>query len=1029
MNSITKFAVKYPVSVLMLTLAVCLLGTISYNKLGTDLFPDLKNPALYVEVKSGQRPPEEVEKLITTNVESTAARQEGVKSVYSVTKVGYTKVTVEYGWDQDMDAAFLDLQRSVSSLSQDETIEEVNVTRYDANATPIMTIALTHNEVKDMNELRKIAENYMRNELVRVDGIADIQLNGQEQAIVEISTNPYMLEAFGLTADGIASQITAINQNVSGGTITDGDIQYTVKGVNLITSLQDIENIIVAFKENSSGGSSSSSESTSSASKTKAPVYLKDVATVSIRNKDPENLARYNGERCLGISIYKENKYNTVNAVENLLAKIDEFRKSLPGYDFHIISNQGEFIGSSINEVKDSALMGIILAVIILYIFLRRVNMTLIVSLSIPISIIATFNLMYFNGLSINIMTLGGLALGAGMLVDNAIVVMENIFRNMDENNLPPAEAAVRGTSEVAGAITASTLTTIVVFLPIVYLQGAAGELFKEQAWTVSFSLLSSLFVSILFIPMLASKFMRKKDNISSHAITIKGFGNFVGKVLKRKYLVIGVATILMIVSYLMLPLIGMEFMPKTESKEFSILVTMEPGTRLKSTDNAVGTIEDAIRTLGQDDIEWQYTLVGPSNLESQSGGKLESENQSQIKVKIKKDSKLDADYFITNINENYPLPEGVEISYEKGESALQSILGTEGAPLVIEVKGEELELLDELCTEIKEKIIGIPGIYDIKSSLEKGAPEVNIKIDRLKSGIYGIDVATVSNQVSEKLAGKDAGTFETQGETIDFNIKVPEVTLSEIYDIEIVQGEKKYRLGEIADIEITSAPKEINRVNQSRTGIVTAMLEKQYSLNHVTPAIKAKLSEVEFPAKYSAKITGEEEMRQESFSGLGFALFLSILLVYMVMAAQFESLRHPFTILLTIPLAGVGCILAFLLTGQTLNMMAFIGIIMLAGIAVNSSIILVDAINRLKEEGHPLEEAIQMAAQHRVRPIIMTSATTILALLPMCFGFGEGASLRSPMALAVIGGLLTSTIMTLIVIPCVYYVIDRKKS
>lgn len=1029
MNSITKFAVKYPVSVLMLTLAVCLLGTISYNKLGTDLFPDLKNPALYVEVKSGQRPPEEVEKLITTNVESTAARQEGVKSVYSVTKVGYTKVTVEYGWDQDMDAAFLDLQRSVSSLSQDESIEEVNVTRYDANATPIMTIALTHNEVKDMNELRKIAENYMRNELVRVDGIADIQLNGQEQAIVEISTNPYMLEAFGLTADGIASQITAINQNVSGGTITDGDIQYTVKGVNLITSLQDIENIIVAFKENSSTGSSSSSESTSSAGKTKAPVYLKDVASVSIRNKEPENLARYNGERCLGISIYKENKYNTVNAVENLLAKIDEFRKSLPGYDFHIISNQGEFIGSSINEVKDSALMGIILAVIILYLFLRRINMTLIVSLSIPISIIATFNLMYFNGLSINIMTLGGLALGAGMLVDNAIVVMENIFRNMEENNLPPAEAAVRGTSEVAGAITASTLTTIVVFLPIVYLQGAAGELFKEQAWTVSFSLLSSLFVSILFIPMLASKFMRKKENTTSHAITIKGFGNFIGKVLKRKYLVIAIATILMVVSYLMLPLIGMEFMPKTESKEFSILVTMEPGTRLKSTDNAVGTIEDAIRTLGQDDIEWQYTLVGPSNLESQSGGKLESENQSQIKVKIKKDSKLDADYFITNINENYPLPEGVEISYEKGESALQSILGTEGAPLVIEVKGEELELLDELCTEIKEKITGIPGIYDIKSSLEKGAPEINIKIDRLKSGIYGIDVATVSNQVSEKLASKDAGTFETQGETIDINIKVPEVTLSEIYDIEIVQGEKKYRLGEIADIEITSAPKEINRINQSRTGIVTAMIEKQYSLSHITPAIQEKLSEVEFPAKYSAKITGEEEMRQESFSGLGFALFLSILLVYMVMAAQFESLRHPFTILLTIPLAGVGCILAFLLTGQTLNMMAFIGIIMLAGIAVNSSIILVDAINRLKEEGHPLEESIKMAAQHRVRPIIMTSATTILALLPMCFGFGEGASLRSPMALAVIGGLLTSTIMTLIVIPCVYYVIDRKKS
>ena len=1029
MNSITKFAVKYPVSVLMLTLAVCLLGTISYNKLGTDLFPDLKNPSLYVEVKSGQRPPEEVEKLVAQQIESNAARQQGVQSVYSISRVGYAKITVEYSWDQDMDAAFLDLQRALSTLSQSDNVDELNVTRYDANASPIMTIALSHDEIKDMNELRKIAENYMRNELVRVDGIADIQLSGQEKAIVEISTDPYMLEAFGLSASDIANKITSLNQNVSGGTISDNDIQYTVKGVNLINSVEDIENIIVAFKENTSSTSNASSQSSTGSSKPKAPIYLKDVATVSIRNQEPENIARYNGERCLGISIYKENKYNTVDAVENLLAKIEDFQKSMPGYEFHIINNQGDFIGSSIKEVKDSALMGILLAVIILYLFLRRVNMTLIVSVSIPISIIATFNLMYFNGLSINIMTLGGLALGAGMLVDNAIVVMENIFRNMEENHLSPTEAAIRGTSEVAGAITASTLTTIVVFLPIVYLQGAAGELFKEQAWTVSFSLLSSLFVSILFIPMLVSKLIRKKDTLKSHAIAIKGFGNFVGRILKVKYAVIIAALILMVVSYLMLPFIGMEFMPKAESKSFSVFINMEPGTRLKSTDNAMATIEDAARSLGGDDIEWIYTQVGPSNLESTSGGKLESENQAQVTVKIKKNSKLDADYFITNINENYQLPEGVEISYEKGESALQSILGTEGAPLVIEVKGEELDELNTLCSGIKEKITGIPGIYDIKTSMELGAPEVNIKVDRLKSGIYGIDVQTIADQVNKKLNGTEAGTYENKGETIDISIKVPEVSLSEIGQIEITQGDKKYRLAEIADIEITSAPREIDRVNQSRTGKITAMIEKGYTLSHITPSVREKIEEVEFPAKYSAKITGEEEKRQESFGGLGFALFLSILLVYMVMAAQFESLRHPFTILLTIPLAGVGCVWAFLLTGQTLNMMAFIGIIMLAGIAVNSSIILVDAINRLKAEGHPLEEAIKMAAQHRVRPIIMTSATTILALLPMCFGFGEGASLRSPMALAVIGGLLTSTVMTLVVIPCVYYIIDKKKS
>ena len=1029
MNKITKFAVKYPVSVLMLTLAVCLLGIISYNRLGTDLFPDLKNPSLYVELQCGERPPEEVEQQFTSRIESMAARQEGANNVYSVSKVGYAKITVEYSWDQDMDAAFLDLQRDLSQLSQEDGVDELNVTRYDLNATPIMTIALTHENVKDMNELRKIAENYMRNELVRVEGIADIQLTGQEEAIVEIATDAYMLEAFGLTADDIASKIEGLNQNVSGGSIQDNNIQYNVKGVNLVGSLEDIENVIVAFKETTSTSTTATGNTQAATATVKAPIYLKDVATVTLRNEQPENIARYNGERCLGISIYKENKYNTVNAVDNLLAKIDEFERSMPDYSFHIVSNQGDFISASIQEVKDSAVMGILLAVIVLYFFLRRINTTLIVSVSIPISIIATFNLMYFNGLSLNIMTLGGLALGAGMLVDNAIVVIENIFRHQDEGLLSPPEAAIKGTSEVAGAITASTLTTIVVFLPIVYLQGAAGELFKEQAWTVSFSLLSSLFVSILLIPMLAARFMKRDSVVKSSAVMIKGFGQFVGKVLKKRYLVVLVAAILMVVSYLMIPLIGMEFMPKAESKEFSVFVNMEPGTRLESTDAAMQTLEETIRELGGDDIEWVYTQVGPTNLEGESDGELEEENQAKLSVKVKPDSPLDADYFINRISEAYLLPEGVELSYEKDQSALQSILGTEGAPLVIEVKGEEIDLLDELSMEIKERISDIPGIYDIKTSMEQGAPEVDIKIDRLKSGIYNIDVSTVSTQVNEILNGKNAGTFETNGETVDIEIKVPEVSLADIRNIEITQGETKYRLGEIATIEVSSAPQRINRINQNRTAEVTAMIEKGYSLNQITPLVEERLAQVEFPAKYTATITGEEAMRAESFSGLGFALFLSILLVYMVMAAQFESLLHPFTILLTIPLAGVGCILTFLLTGQTLNMMAFIGIIMLAGIAVNSSIILVDAINRLRAEGHPMEEAIMMAAQFRIRPILMTSATTILSMLPMCFGFGEGASLRSPMALAVIGGLITSTVMTLIVIPCVYYIFDRKKS
>ena len=448
--------------------------------------------------------------------------------------------------------------------------------------------------------------------------------------------------------------------------------------------------------------------------------------------------------------------------------------------------------------------------------------------------------------------------------------------------------------------------------------------------------------------------------------------------------------------SYMLIPLLDMEFMPKAESKEFSTFVTMEPGTRLASTDNAAATIEDIIRDLAGDDLEWIYTQVGPSNTENQAGeGQLEEENQAEIKVKLKKSSHQDASYLISQLNHNYVLPEGVELSFAQEQSALQSILGNESAPVIIEVKGEELELIEELCDEVKEKIAAIPGIYDVRTN---------------------------------KLNGTTASTFESEGEPIDIEIRVPEVALDALENIEIVQNDKKYRLGEIAEINITTAPKEILRNNQTRIGEVTAMLEKDYTLGSVTSEINEQLASIQFPAQYSAKITGEEEKRAESFDGLSFALLLSIILVYMVMAAQFESLRHPFTILLTIPFAGVGCILAFLLTGSSLNMMAFIGIIMLAGIAVNNSILLVDAANKLQEAGYTLVDAVKQAAQQRIRPILMTTLTTILAMLPMCFGFGEGASLRSPMALAVIGGLVTSTLMSLVVIPCVYYIFDKKR-
>ncbi|MBE6333460.1 MAG: efflux RND transporter permease subunit [Bacteroidales bacterium] len=1020
MKGISSFAVKYPVSVLMITLGVCLLGVISYSKLGTDLFPDLNNPSLYIELEAGERPPEEIEKQFVTNIESQVVRQDGVKSVSSVCKVGSAQVTVTYDWDQDMDEAFLDLSRAVSQYSSNSEIESITVSRYDANAEPVIEIALTNSDIDDMNELRKIADNYLRSELVRLDGIADIQLNGQEEAFVEIKTNKYMMDAFGLTPNTIASKIESLAQNVSGGSVLYNDVQYTVKGVNLIATLEDISNIVVAFNtsETTTGGTTTTTGG--------SPVYLRDVAEINLVNKDPDNICRFNGERCLGISVYKENKFNTVQAVENVSEKLEEMESALPGYEFHIISNQGQFIDAAIGEVKDTAVLGVILAMAVLFVFLKRFNVTMVVCLSIPISIIATFNLMYFNGMSMNIMTLGGLALGAGMLIDNAIVVMENIFRYL-EKGVSPNEASIKGASEVGGAITSSTLTTIVVFLPIVYIQGAAGELFKEQAWTVSFSLLSSLIVAMLVIPMLASKFI-KADTKAKASVQIPAYSKLISWVMGRKKMVLFVAILITIVSYASVPLLTAEFMPRTESREFSIFTTLEPGTRLEATEKASASIERLLTEIAGNDIEWIYSQVGPSNTESSFGGVLETENQAQIKVKLSDTARISADMLIAFITENSEVPDGVNISYEKEQSALQSIMGTESSPVVIEVRGDELDVIEQLSKEIRVKLEGIKGVYGVQNSMEDGAPEVEIKIDRLKSGIYGIDIATVAQQVEQELNGTEAGTFDYEGEQIDLTIKVPETRLDELKNVIITQGSTEYRLAEIAEITIATAPKEISRHDQIRTGKITALLESGYNLGSVTPAINEMLSQVEFPAHYYAKLTGEEEQRAESFDGLSFALFLSVLLVYMVMAAQFESLKHPFTIIFSIPFAGVGCILALLFTGTSLNMMAFIGIIMLAGIAVNNAILLVDATNRYKEEGMGLEQAIISAAQQRVRPILMTSLTTILAMLPMSMGIGEGAALRAPMAIVVIGGLATSTLMTLIVIPCVYYYFDRKK-
>lgn len=1025
MKKLVSWAVRKPVTVTMAVLAILLLGKISYDRLSVELLPSMNSPRLFVEIDAGERPPEEIEKQFVRSMESQIARQSDVRSVSSVVKVGTARITVEYAWRKNMDEAFLDLEKAMSSFSQDSRVTDLRISQKDPTTAPIMIIGFSNPDITDMAELRKVADSYVCNELMRVEGVADVSLAGDEFTNLVIDADPYKLKAFNITVDNISSRIQESNQRVSGGRISEQGFQYLVTGSNTLTDETAFGNIIVGYKNTESAQGRQVGEF---ASASMAPIYLRDVATIRFENRDPENIVRVNGKRSIGISVFKEMDYNTVKAVEGVKTSLAKIQKSLPGYEVKVISDQATFISSSIGEVKNSAIMGVVLAIIVLFVFLRRMGTTLIVAISIPVSIIATFNLMFFSGLTINILTLGGLALGAGMLVDNAIVVIESIFRNQ-ERGLSVRDASITGTSEVAGAVSASTLTTIVVFLPIVYLHGATGELFKDEAWTVTFSLVSSLFVAILVIPTLYDKiFGRKKavplKNFSS--VNIKGYSSFLRRLVQKRWWVIAASVLLVAGTVFLLPYVGTEFMPKADANTINVKVRMGEGTSLERTSSTVESLENLVFDLTEDPECVIYTHIGPGA--STQNMDFEGENTASMKIQLSKASVISPDELTEILSSYIEGVEGMELSFTQDENSLNSMMGTEDAPLVVEIKGEDLDLLSALTNQVKAAVDSIDCLYNVESSLAGGAPEIIITVDRAMAGMNNINVSTIITQIQQHLAGREAGQMDYKGDMRDISIKVPGISLADLNNMVITSGQKDFRLVELARITESTAPKEIYRLNQNRVTRVTADIDESVSLDKAAQRTREAVAGIELPQNYSITVTGEEERRAESMNSLLLALVLSIVLVYMVMASQFESLLHPFTILLTIPLALVGAVLLFLATGITVNIMGIIGMVMLAGIAVNNSIILVDRIGQLKESGLSLTDAIAEAGQQRIRPILMTSLTTILALVPMALGFGDGASLSSPMAIAVIGGLVTSTLLSLVVIPCVYYVFESAK-
>ncbi|MCI0690685.1 efflux RND transporter permease subunit [candidate division KSB1 bacterium] len=1026
--NLPQFSVRYPVTVAMLMLAIGILGVISLNRLGTDLLPAIYNPRIVVELQSGERSPQEMEQRFARRLEGELGTVSKVVDVRAVCSLGRVLATATFSWGTDMDFALLDVQKKIANYESDPEVNRVTIARYDPQEEPIMIYALQSGGEHDLDELRRIAENVIKRALERLDGVARVQIYGGIKREVRVELNEYLLEAYGLTPTDVTGKIRQANANASGGRLVQQEKAYLIKGIGNYTSVEDVAATVVGYKSAANGASNDTTalgaqQTGSQFAPDKVPIYLSDVAQVSYAPEERTDVVRLNSQESVGFYIYKEAEDNTVRVAEQIVETIARMQDDSPSLEFTLVYSQAAFIDSAIGEVKASAIIGVILAVLILYVFLRNLGATIIISVAIPLSILATFTLMYFQNLTLNMMTLGGLALGAGMLVDNAIVVIENIFRRRQLGE-ESADAAIRGASEVGVAIFASTLTTIVVFLPVVYVHGVAAELFKDQAWVVAYSLLASLVVAFLLIPTLAARLLFKDTKVfEQQFLQFAFYEKTLQWAMNHRNAVVLAAIFLIAVAAALLPVVGSEFVPRSGENQLQVDINLPPGAPLEKTSAVLAGVEERTRQILGERLNSLFSTVNVSSSQSLFTGTEQGEHRASITINLA--PAITPETAIAALRPHLNLPD-IATTFRIRETSLQQTIGTGSAPIVVEVRGSELPTLQETSARVAEALRQLNGLHNVETSFQSGRPEINLRIDRLLAASLGLDVQQIGQRVKERLAGEIVSDFYSEGEDRNIRVAFTPATLAELSDMPIrAPNGAVLRLRDISQLISGEGPKEIQRHNQSRIAHVTAQLEKGMTLSRAVAAVEKTLINIALPPDYELRFAGEEASRGESFEQMKFALILSIVLVYMVMAALFENLLHPFTILLTLPLAGAGVVFAFLLVGEPLSVMAYIGVIMLAGIAVNNAIVLVDYINRLRAAGMARREAILQAGRDRLRPILMTTATTILALAPLAIGLGEGARLRAPMAIAVIGGLITSTLLTLVVIPVVYELID----
>jgi hydrophobic/amphiphilic exporter-1 (mainly G- bacteria), HAE1 family len=1024
----------------MLFVAVILLGMISFSRLPIDLLPDVSYPQLVVHAIYPGAAPAEVERFVTEPIERAVATVPGVQRLESTTREGISLVTIRFAWGADMDFAALNVRERLDELRGrlPEMASRPSVLRTDPQADPIMALSVAG--PGDPRELRELTEAVFKRRLEQIDGVAQAVLTGGVEREIRVEVDPGRLESLGVSMDEVRSALDAANASAPGGTILRGRSRYALRTLGEFQTVEEISRVPVRAGTRGTGDDEVASW-----------VTIGDLARVEDGVRERESIARFDGREAVGLLVFKAAGTNTVRVADRVNGVLEELRAEFPAVDLEVATSQAGFISESISNVVQALMWGGILAFLVLFLFLRDPRYPIAIAIAIPISVVGTFSLLDLFGVSLNIMSLGGLALGVGMLVDNSIVVLENIFRHREEGKAPSLAAAA-GAEEVQGAITASTLTTISVFGPIIYIEGVAGELFGALSLAVAFSLLTSLLVALTLLPMMAARWggeaevrpgwigrtLRRAGRGMGSALgrltrrpldafdrlygRLAGrYHGVLGRALERRGRVLGTAAALLAAAVAVSILLPRSVLPEVDQGAFTVRIELDRGTPLEETSRVAARLEDHLRT--DPDVAAVFTRVGRQ--EAAGGVEMRETGLHTGLVDVRLVDGAATAPAVGRLRQAMaPEIRAGALGIETGQAtALGTLLGGADADLAVRIRGDDEAAVLAYANAVTERLRAEERLTNVRLGAELGQPEYRVEIDRERAAAYGIEPARIARVVEGYMRGETATEFVDFDRRVPVVVRLPEADRQRLETLDRLTVEG-VPLRELVRTEASLGPAEILRIEQGRVLPVYADVAAGGVAGGIAAA-RSALTGLEVPHGVRTEIGGENEEMHRAFRDLAFAFGLALLLVFMILAAQFESLFHPFTILLAVPLAIVGAVAALGITGSGLNTMSLIGVVILVGIVVNDSIIKVDLINQLRARGHERRRAVMEAGMARLRPILMTTVTTVIALLPMAMGIGRGADLRAPLAIAVIGGLAVATLLTLIVIPVVYEMVD----